>query len=68
MSFTATVEAGMIKLPPEMIVPDGTKVRIETVEKTSRHRFASEDLIGSVDGDGIPATNEQVRKIMGCSR
>jgi hypothetical protein len=68
MSFIATVEAGMIKLPPEMTVPDGTKVRIETVEKASRHRFASEDLIGSVDGDGIPATNEQVRKIMGCSR
>jgi hypothetical protein len=25
-------------------------------------------LIGSVDGDGIPATNERVRKVMGCGR
>jgi hypothetical protein len=68
MNFTGTVERGMVKLPPEMALPDGTKVRVESLEKPNRHRFASEDLIGSVDGDGIPATNERVRKIMGCSR
>jgi hypothetical protein len=68
MSFTGTVECGVVKLPPEMPLPDGTKVRVEPLEKINRHRFASGDIIGSVDGDGIPATNVQVRKIMGCSR
>jgi hypothetical protein len=68
MSFTATVERGMVKLPPEMALPDGTQVRIEPVEKSNDHRFASGDLVGSVDGDGIPATNERVREVMGCNR
>jgi hypothetical protein len=68
MSFTGTVEDGIIKLPPELALPDGTEVRIEPVESSRRRPFASADLVGSVDGDGIPATNERVRKIMGCSR
>ena len=67
MSFTGTIENGMVKLPPEITLPDGTQVRIEPLEK-SRRKFASADLVGSVEGDGIPATNERVRKIMGCSR
>ena len=58
----------MVKLPPEMALPDGTKVRVESLEKPNRRKFASADLVGSVEGDGIPATNERVRKIMGCSR
>ena len=29
MSYTGTVEKGMIKLPPEAALPDGTKVRVE---------------------------------------
>lgn len=29
MSFTGTVEHGMVKLPPEAVFPDGTKVRVE---------------------------------------
>ena len=32
MSFTGTVERGMVKLPPEMALPDGTPVRIEKIE------------------------------------
>ena len=69
MSYTGTVEHGMVKLPPEAVWADGTKVRVEPVElEAVRRRFASEDLIGSVDGDGIPATNERVRKVMGCGR
>jgi hypothetical protein len=68
MSFTGTVERGVVKLPPEVALPDGTQVLVEPLEKSNRHRFASADLIGSVDGDGIPATNERVRKAMGCSR
>lgn len=68
MSFTGTIEGGMVKLPPEVKLADGTKVRIEAVETESRHKFASADLIGSVNGDGIPATNERVREVMGCKR
>ena len=68
MSYTGTVENGVVKLPPEAAFPDGTQVRIEPLEKSERHQFASADLIGSVNGDGIPATNERVRKIMGCNR
>ena len=67
MSFTATVEHGMVKLPPEITLPDGTEVRIEPLAKP-RRKFASADLVGSVDGDGVPATNERVRKVMGCER
>ena len=29
MSYTGTVEKGMIKLPPGAALPDGTKVRVE---------------------------------------
>ena len=69
MSYTGTVEHGVIKLPDEAGLPDGTKVRVEPLEwQAGRHKFASADLIGSVDGDGIPATNERVRKVMGCER
>ena len=35
MSFTGTVERGMIKLPPEVALPDGTKVRIEPLPSAS---------------------------------
>jgi hypothetical protein len=67
MSYTGTVEHGIVKLPPEANLPDGTKVRVEPFESQKPpHRFASADLIGSVDGDGIPATNERVRKVMRC--
>ena len=31
MSFTATVENGTIKLPPDVVLPNGTEVRIEPV-------------------------------------
>ena len=44
MSFTGTVERGMVKLPPEMALPDGTKVRVEVlsspaVKLMSRHGY-----------------------------
>ena len=69
MSFTGTVEGGVVKLPPEASWADGTKVRVEPLElQGKRHTFASADLIGSVDGDGIPAINERVRKVMGGCR
>jgi len=31
MSYTGTVEKGMVKLPPEAVFPDGTKVRVESL-------------------------------------
>ena len=35
MSYTGTVEKGMIKLPPEAVFPDGTKVRVEPLTPSS---------------------------------
>jgi hypothetical protein len=32
MSYTGTVERGVVKLPPEADLADGTKVRIEPIE------------------------------------
>ena len=67
MSYTGTVERGMVKLPPEAAWSDGTKVRVEAIEApTGKPWPGLEDLIGSVDGDGIPATNQRVREVMGC--
>jgi hypothetical protein len=36
MSFTRTVERGMVKLPPEMALPDGTQVRLEPLSGRRR--------------------------------
>ena len=69
MSYTGTVEGGVVKLPPEAGWADGTKVRVEPLQpQADGHKFASADLMGCVDGDGIPATNERVRKVMGGCR
>jgi len=69
MSYTGTIENGIVKLPPEADLANGTLVRVEPLESQgSRHVFASADLIGSVDGDGIPATNERIKKVMGCGQ
>lgn len=35
MTFTATVEDGKVMLPPEVKLPTGTKVRVETLEVVS---------------------------------
>jgi len=32
MSYTGTVENGVVKLPPEVNLPEGAKVRVETLE------------------------------------
>lgn len=36
MSFTGTVEQGVVKLPPDAAIPDGTKVRVEPVGEDRR--------------------------------
>ena len=49
MSFTAVVENGSIKLPPEIKLPDGTEVKIEPVarpQKTFGEEFR--EFIGCV--------------------
>ncbi|HVU09290.1 MAG TPA: hypothetical protein VHG89_12180 [Verrucomicrobiae bacterium] len=69
MSYMGTVEHGLVKLPSDANLADGTKVRVEPLElQTKPYRFASADLIGSVSGDGIPATNERVKEVMQCKR
>jgi hypothetical protein len=53
MSYTGTVEIGVVKMPPEAAWPDGTKVRIEPLEpQTDRVRLVSElrDIAGSMPG------------------
>ena len=43
MSFTATIENKMIKLPPGVDLPDGTEVRIEPL-KAERQPTFGEDI------------------------
>jgi hypothetical protein len=51
MSITTTVEAGKIVLPPGVDWPDGTVVRIETVEEQVPTLYETmKDFVGVVDG------------------
>jgi hypothetical protein len=43
MTYTGTVEGGMVKLPPEAALPDGTKVRIEPLPLETSRTFASNE-------------------------
>ena len=49
MSFTATVENGAIKLPPNVVLPNGTEVRIEPVPARDPETFgeAFKEFIGA---------------------
>jgi hypothetical protein len=68
LSYTGTVEHGVVKLPPEVTWSDGTKVRVEPIEAPTGKTWPGlEELIGSIDGDGIPATNQRAREVMGCA-
>ena len=53
MSFTATVEKDMIKLPPGVHLPDGTKVIVEPEQPA-----ASTDV--------EPSLFESLREFVGC--
>ena len=49
MSYTGTVERGVVKLPPDAVLPEGTKVRIEPIESleaatTLHQRWVDEGL------------------------
>ncbi len=60
MSFTAIIENGTIKLPPDVHLPDGTEVRIEPMEAVRAPTFGEsiKEFIGIVkDGPGDLADN-----------
>jgi hypothetical protein len=40
MSYTGTVEAGVVKLPPQAALPNGAKVRVELIESPAAERRA----------------------------
>ncbi len=55
MSYTGTVEHGIVKLPPEADLADGTKVRIEKIE-TPQDRNALTRRLREIAGQmrGLP--------------
>lgn len=60
MSFTATIENKMIKLPPRVDLRGGTEVRIEPVEAEHEPTFGEsiKEFIGiGKDGPGDRADN-----------
>jgi len=44
MSYTGTVENGVVKLPPEAKLPEGSKVRVESLEPEADPRALVEEL------------------------
>jgi hypothetical protein len=62
MSFTGTVEAGVIKLPPEAVLPDGTKVRVEPLASQGVKLMRRHGYLVAVGPRRI--TWEQTRKAM----
>jgi hypothetical protein len=44
MSYTGTIENGVVKLPPEAHWPDGTKVRVEPLESGADRRRLVDEL------------------------
>jgi len=44
MSYTGTIEDGVVKLPPETGWADGTKVRVELIESKEDRRSLVEKL------------------------
>ena len=44
MSYTGTVENGVVKLPPEASLPEGARVRVESLEPEADRRALVEEL------------------------
>jgi predicted DNA-binding antitoxin AbrB/MazE fold protein len=44
MSYTGTVENGVVKLSPEVSLPEGSKVRVESLEPEADRRALVEEL------------------------
>lgn len=49
MSYTGTVENGVVKLPPEAHWPDGTKVRVEPLGSLADRRRLVDKLRAIAD-------------------
>ena len=44
MSYTGIVENGVVKLPPEVSLPEGARVRVESLEPEAECRALVEEL------------------------
>jgi predicted DNA-binding antitoxin AbrB/MazE fold protein len=44
MSYTGIIENGVVKLPPEASLPEGSKVRVESLEPEADRRALVEEL------------------------
>ena len=44
MSYTGTVENGVVKLPPEVTLPEGSKARVESLEPEADRRALVQEL------------------------
>ena len=62
MSFTGIVERGMVRLPPEMTLPDGTKVRVESLSSPSVKLMRQHGYLVAVGSQRI--TWEETRQAM----
>ncbi|HEV7401348.1 MAG TPA: hypothetical protein VGO11_00410 [Chthoniobacteraceae bacterium] len=66
MSFTATVENDVIKLPESTHLPNGATVRVEVIEKKDAHSGAPPPpSLGLADPRISPEVRERLRKISG---
>ena len=67
MSFTATIENNVIKLPPGVDLPDGTEVRIEPVEPESAPTFGEsiKGFIGIVRSHSDQASGKTIAERYG---
>jgi virulence-associated protein VagC len=55
MTYTGTVSKGIVILPPEAKIPDGTKVRVEPIEDVSRVEPVGKRLLALVgSADQLP--------------
>ena len=55
MSYTGTIENGVVKLPPEVAWSDGTKVRLEKIEPPpGRNEFTRRLREIAAQLDGLP--------------
>ena len=55
MTYTGTVSKGIVILPPEAELPDGTKVRVEPIEDFSRSEPVGKRLLALVGtADDLP--------------
>lgn len=62
MSFTGTVEHGVVKLPPDAFIPDGTKVRVEPLTSSAAKLISKHGYLVAVGSR--PITWEETRKAM----